>query len=163
MLTDSPSRQSSPNEQRLAFLLFGTLAALVVVTVVLVAGSVGGTDQSKASSAAAPKLPPYWTVHSGDSYSHIAAETGLTVDELETFNPYVNPSTLIPGQRLKLRKHVPPPPPKPKGPRFWTVRTGQTLSLVAGRTGRSAVRLQELNPKLKPDSMQPGDRIRLRR
>jgi LysM repeat protein len=48
-------------------------------------------------------LPRFWTVAHGDTFSSIAAKTGLRVSDVAQFNPKVNPTTLRPGQRLKLR------------------------------------------------------------
>jgi LysM repeat protein len=48
-------------------------------------------------------LPRFWTVRPGDTFSSIAAKTGLGVGEIAQFNPTVNPTTLKPGKRLKLR------------------------------------------------------------
>ena len=140
------------------------LGALVVAMLIAIAATLIGSDPApSAGDAALRRLPPYWTVHRGESYSLIAEKTGLSVDQLETFNPYTNPSTLVPGQRLKLRLHPPPPRPKPKGPRFWTVRTGQSFGSISAKTGHSIYRLRRLNPRMKPTELQPGDRMRLRR
>jgi LysM repeat protein len=140
------------------------LGALVIALLVAVVVTLVSTGPAPSASDGIPrKLPPYWTVHEGESYSVIAQKTGLSVDQLETFNPYTNPSTIVPGQRLKLRLHPPPPRPKPKGPMFWTVRTGQSFGSISAKTGHSIYRLRRLNPKLKPTELQPGDRIRLRR
>lgn len=138
------------------------LATLVVAVLAAVAISLSGGDGPRAD-AAPSQLPPWWTVHRGESYSKIAQKTGLTVDQLETFNPYTNPATIVPGQRLKLRLHVPPPKPRPKGPMFHTVRSGESFASIAAKTHHSVVALQQLNPKLKPTELQPGARVRLRR
>jgi LysM repeat protein len=119
-----------------------------------------------ASSAPTRRLPPYWTVRPGDSLDLIAAKTGLSIDLLQAFNPTVNPDALRPGQRLNLWRYPPQPPkpkPKPPGPMFWTVRPGQSFGSIAAATGIDIVTLQQLNPRLKPVSVQPGDRVRLRR
>ncbi|MEA2127522.1 MAG: hypothetical protein QOJ85_413 [Solirubrobacteraceae bacterium] len=146
------------------YVLPAVVAALVVAMIVAIVTTLGASDPSAdPGSAASRRLPPYWTVHDGDSYSVIAEKTGLSVDQLETFNPYTNPQTIRPGQRLKLRLHMPPPKPKPKGPMFWTVRTGQSFGYIAAKTGHSIVRLRKLNPHLKATTLQPGDRMRLRR
>jgi len=163
----TPSGGGVDDDRRsLAYLIFGGLAVLFVAMIVVAVTTLGGTEADSSTSAARAaqlrKLPPYWTVRSGDTYVRIAQKTGLTVDELETFNPYTDPAGIVPGQRLKLRKHVPPPKPKPLGPRFHTVRTGESFGSVAAKTGRSIYRLQKLNPKLKPTMLQPGDRMRLR-
>ncbi len=116
--------------------------------------------------AAHRRLPPYWTVRPGDSFAVIAAKTGLSLDQLQAFNPTVDPLALTPGQRLNLWQHPPKPHrrrPKPAGPMFWTVRSGQSFGSIASATRISITTLEQLNPKLKPGSVQPGDRVRLRR
>ena len=137
--------------------------AIVLVAVVSLSGSDSETDDAQARAAQLSKLPPFWKVRRGDTYSLIAEKTGLTIEELETFNPYLDPSELVPGQRVKLRKNTPKPKPKPLGPRTYVIRSGDTFASVAERFGHSIGRLQELNPKLRPTALQPGDRIRLRR
>jgi LysM repeat protein len=139
------------------------LAALVVALIVAVVVSFTGGSGDTVAVSATSNLPPYYTVRQGDSYSVISHKTGLTVDQLETFNPYTNPSTISPGQKLKLRLHVPPPKPKAKGPVFHTVRTGESFGAIAAKTHHSITALQQLNPRLKPTQLQPGDRMRLRR
>jgi LysM repeat protein len=150
----------------LAYLILGGLAILFCSIVIVAITSFGGDDE-RASAAAERRaqlndLPVYWTVKSGDTYVLIAQKTGLTVDELETFNPTIDPSAIVPGQRLKLRLKVPPPKPKPLGPRWVTVRTGDSFGSIAADTGKPIGRLLRLNPKLKPTELQPGDRVRLR-
>ncbi|HJS93933.1 MAG TPA: LysM peptidoglycan-binding domain-containing protein [Solirubrobacteraceae bacterium] len=119
-----------------------------------------------ASPAPHRRLPPYWTVRPGDSFAVIAAKTGLTTDQLQAYNPAIDPLALSPGERVNLWQHPPRPhqaKPKPPRPMFWTVRPGQSFGSIAHATGISIVTLQQLNPKLKPGSVQPGDRVRLRR
>jgi spore germination protein YaaH len=63
--------------------------------------------------------------------------------------------------------HAPSRPHAPKvhhvsGPRFYIVRAGDTLSAVAAKTGVSAARLRQLNPKLQPTALFIGERIHLR-
>lgn len=151
-----------------AYLAFGGLVVLLLSIVVVVITSLGAGpagNQAQATDERAEmlsKLPPYWTVRRGDTYVRIARETGLTVDELQTFNPRTDPSTIQPGQKLKLRKNVPKPKPKPLGPKWVTVRTGDSFGSIAAKTGKNILRLQRLNPKLKPTELQPGDRVRLR-
>jgi LysM repeat protein len=110
-------------------------------------------------------LPPYWTVRPGDTFTKIAARTGLTIAQLEAYNPAVEPSSIAPGQRLLLRRN---PPVKhagqrPLGPRFWTVRSGESFGSIAAKTRISITTLESLNPGLKPSTLQPGDRVKLRR
>ncbi len=144
------------------FLLVAALAAVsvAVLTPVLLSGI--GPAATPARGAPIAGLPPYWTVHEGDSYGVIAHETGLTVDDLEAFNPLVNPNAIVPGQTLKLRLHVPAPPRRPKGPVWATVHSGDTFDSIARRTHHSVEQLQRLNPKLHVATLQPGARMRLR-
>lgn len=112
--------------------------------------------------ATLPHVPPYWFVRSGDTYAEISTKTGLTVGELQAFNPDLDPLNLVPGERLNLWRHPPKPRPKPPGPMFWTVRSGQSFGSIAAKTGINIITLEQLNPRLKPTSLQPGDRVRLR-
>ncbi len=139
------------------------LLAIVVVAATTLTGAEPATSAEKARAAKLSKLPVYWKVHTGDTYVRIARKTGLTVAELETFNPTVNPATIRPGQKLKLRLKEPKAKPKPLGPRFHTVRTGETYASIARKTDHSMIRLQELNPKLSANELRPGDRLRLRK
>ena len=98
----------------------------------------------------------------GDTFARISEKTGLSVDRLEAFNPHTDPLSLVPGQRLNLWLHPAPPRPKPLGPRFWTVQAGDSFGSIAVRTGINLAKLEQLNPRLKPTTLQPGDRMRLR-
>jgi len=143
----------------------GLLLAVLAVGAIVVAtlNGAGSPTADPAKAAGGSKLPPYWTVREGDTFSQIAEESGLSVDTLQTFNPRTDPTTIVPGQRLKLRLHAPRPKPKPLGPRFWKVKPGQSFGSIAAATGRSIGSLQRLNPRLKPTQLQVGDRVRLRR
>jgi LysM repeat protein len=46
--------------------------------------------------------------------------------------------------------------------RTYTVKTGDTLGLIAEKTGVSVERLQELNPELDPQALLSGQKINLR-
>lgn len=124
-----------------------------------------GSGTHTAQVAVHRRLPPYWTVRRGDSLAVIAARTGLSIDQLQAYNPNVDPLALTPGERLNLWQHPPKPhgPSANPGPMFWTVRPGQSFGSIAAATKISIVTLEELNPGLKPTSIQPGDRVRLRR
>ena len=70
----------------------------------------------------------------------------------------------MPGQRLNLWLHPPTPRPKPMplGPLYWTVRPGQSFGSIAAKIGVNMLTLEQLNPRLKPATLSPGDRVRLR-
>ena len=139
------------------------LLAIVIVAATTLTGAEPATSAERARADKLAKLPVYWKVHTGDSYVRIARKTGLTVEELEAFNPRVDPAAIRPGQKLKLRLKVPKPKPKPLGPRWHTLRSGESFGSIAAKTGRSIDRLRQLNPKLKPTALQPGARVRLRK
>jgi LysM repeat protein len=149
-----------------AYVVAVVLAVLLLATAVVAVTTLTGSNAGSGTSEAAEKtrkLPIYWKVHTGDSYQSIAAKTGLTADQLETFNPYVNPDTIQPGDRLQLRLRVPRGKPKPPGPRFYTVRAGDTFGSIAKKTEHSMLHLLEINAKLNPNALQPGQRVRLRK
>jgi hypothetical protein len=47
--------------------------------------------------------------------------------------------------------------------RFYVVAPGDSLTAIAGRTGVPVGTIQALNPRIDPNSLQPGQRLRLRR
>jgi LysM repeat protein len=49
-----------------------------------------------------------------------------------------------------------------KGPKTYVVKSGDTLTLIASRTGVSTDQITELNPNLDPQGLQPGQKIKLR-
>jgi LysM repeat protein len=53
--------------------------------------------------------------------------------------------------------------PKSKGPRFYTVKAGDTPSAIAERTGVALTTIEQLNPSLDPQALSPGERIKLRK
>jgi hypothetical protein len=46
-------------------------------------------------------------------------------------------------------------------PRYWVVRSGQTLSSIAAREGVTLVEVERLNPQLVPNNLISGQRVRL--
>jgi LysM repeat protein len=142
------------------------IAAAAVIAVVLSAHDHTGRTRggARASHAAVRRPPPYWIVRPGDTFMEIAARTGVSVAQLQAFNPDVDPIGLVPGERLKLWLHPPKPSPTPVplGPQYWTVRPGQSFGSIAAKTGINIVTLEQLNPGLKSTAFWPGDRVRLR-
>jgi LysM repeat protein len=53
--------------------------------------------------------------------------------------------------------------PSPARPQLYIVRPGDSLSVIASRTGVTLGALEALNPGLRADQIQPGQRLRLRR
>lgn len=148
------------------YLAPAALASALTGIVLVAAISVGsGRTQSGHASSVQRVVrlgPGYWTVQRGDTYARISEKTGVSIDQLEALNPDTDPYSLAPGQRLKLSLH-PPPRPKSPPPRYWTVRQGESFGSIAAKTGINLAKLEGLNPGLKPSTLRPGDRIRLRR
>ena len=102
------------------FLASAALLALVAATsVVVMTSPEGGATHSKpamSSHAISRRLPSYWTVRPGDTFTQISEKTGLSIGQLAAFNPNTHPGALIPGQRLHLWLH----PPARLLPETWT-------------------------------------------
>lgn len=91
------------------------LAVFAVAFIVVVASSGGGggskstpTGERRTVSRAAParpRQPPrHYTVKASDtSLAAIAAKTGVPVSRLIALNPSLDPQSLAPGQRIRLR------------------------------------------------------------
>lgn len=162
-----PSRATAGTRPRRWVTRLFAYAALAAVLggIYVVITTSGHTARAHASTRAAHKSPPYWIVRPGNTYGEIAVKTGVSVAQLEAYNPDVDPDALAPGERLNLWQHPPapkPPPPKPLGPLFWTLRPGQSFGSIAAATGINITKLEQLNPKLNPATLQPGDLVRLR-
>ncbi len=163
----APRRRRGLRRLIARFVVLAALATVVAATIIVVVkspfSSAGRSGHAGPRHAAALHLPPYWTVHPGETLTTISAKTRLTVAQLVAFNPNVDPTALVPGQRLNLWRDPPRPRPKPLGPRFWAVRSGDSFGLIAAKTGINIVKLEQLNPQLKPATLQPGDRVELRK
>jgi LysM domain-containing protein len=86
------------------------LAAFVLVVVVVVFLSLGASGGRLAASGPAAQHRDrahqrrFYTVRRGQTLSAIADRTGIPIERLEALNHLVDPQTLRPGQRLRLRR-----------------------------------------------------------
>jgi LysM repeat protein len=62
------------------------------------------TVVSHSHSGATVSKARFYVVKPGDSLSGIAAKTGVSMATIEALNPSVNPNTIQPAQRLRLRR-----------------------------------------------------------
>jgi LysM repeat protein len=53
-------------------------------------------------------------------------------------------------------------PRKSKGPRFYTIKAGDTPTAIADKTGVTLATIKQLNPDLDPQALTVGTRIKLR-
>jgi len=99
------------------------------------------------------------TVRYGDTLSGIAAKLGVPLDRLLAANPQVlNPDVIYPGDQLT----VPGGAAGGNAGGDYTVRSGDTLSGIAGMHGVSLQSLTAANPQISdPDLIFIGDRVQL--
>lgn len=147
----------------LAPLALAVLAGAVALLVLTSSHGSATRSHGRPAHAQAHRVPPYWIVHPNNTLAQISARTGLSVAQLEAYNPNADPNALTPGERLNLWRHPPKPRPKPPGPMFWTVKPGDSFGSIAAATQINMFTLQRLNRKLASRTLQPGDRVRLRR
>jgi LysM repeat protein len=72
-----------------------TTAAAATTTITL-------TGSGTVSTTAAPANAQYYTIQSGDTLGSVAAQYNTSVDQLLTWNPGLDPTTLQPGQRIRV-------------------------------------------------------------
>jgi LysM repeat protein len=111
MAARSPARFLAP------LALLGFVVALLIVVSHSTSGGGSGNDaqttqEQPASSPSAKnggtssshKGPRFYRVKPGDTPTSIAAKTGVSLDQIQRLNPNLDPQTLNPGERIKLRR-----------------------------------------------------------
>ncbi len=103
---------------------------------------------------------PY-TVKQGDSMWLIAQRYGVSLDALIRANPQIsNPNNIKPGQIVCVPTGSPTPGPCPAGTFAYTVKSGDSMWLIAQRYGVSLDALIRANPQISnPSSIKPGQII----
>ena len=106
-----------------------------------------------------------YTVRRGDSFTAVSDRFGLLLWITRALNPEVTNESLISiGQTLYLG-HDPTarlePCPDGAACHLYTVRSGDTLSTIAGRYGLSTAAILALNPSLDPAVILRGQVLRL--
>jgi LysM repeat protein len=98
-----------------ARLLAPLALAVGLVAVVVVIATSGGADKAsdsregrtataQAQRRGRPRRPrKVYVVRSGDLLATIAQRTGVSVERIQALNPDLDPQTLVPGQRIRLR------------------------------------------------------------
>ena len=131
-----------------------------------VPGASGGSPRSGGGSGSGN-----YTVKSGETLSEIAERYGTSVDRLMQLNGLRSPQDLWAGSRIQVPGASPARatgPSTAKAPvnrnaREHTVQPGETLSEIADRYGIPLERLVSLNNLNKPNDLQVGDTLKLRR
>jgi len=105
----SPARFIAP----LALVAVGVALFMVVSSSTNKSGDGSSPSQTSGNGPAATptpkgkserKGPRRYRVKTGDTPSSIAEKTGVPLEEILRLNPDLDPQTLAPGQRIKLRE-----------------------------------------------------------
>jgi LysM repeat protein len=109
-----------------------------------------------------------YTIASGDLLSAIARKHHVTLAALEAANPGIEPTKLKIGQKI----HIPAPTTttlasaagagadSANGEQVYTVKSGDTLSKIAGQTGASVKSIRSEN-NLKTDKIVVGQKLKI--
>ena len=95
-----------------------------------------------------------YVIQPGDTLSGIAARYGTTVAELTRLNGISDPDRIYAGNTLKV-------PESGSTARYYTIRSGDTLSGIAARFGTTVSAIAALNGIANPDRIYAGDTIRI--
>ncbi|OCA88973.1 peptidoglycan endopeptidase [Pseudobacillus wudalianchiensis] len=141
---------------------------------------VSGQAKQPAPAPAAPKpsspvtkpaASGVYTVQSGDSLSRIAQKYQMSLTELKQLNNLTSDAIFV-GQKLKISGQPAPPAPAPTTPKpsspvtnpsatgTYTVKSGDSLSLIAKRYNMSLAELKRLN-NLTSDSIFVGQKLKV--
>ncbi len=112
-----------------------------------------------------PAIPPcvdgtYYVIRSGDTFYSIANRFNITVKDLETANPGVDPNSLVVGRIICIPKKVVPPGTAPcPGGAYYTIEAGDTYFSIANRFGVTVRDLELANPGVDPAKLIIGQII----
>ncbi len=102
-----------------------------------------------------------YTVRKGDTLSGIADRHGLTTKALATANALKDADELSIGQQLRIPVTASASAPAAGGTGKYTVKSGDTLSEIAGKHGTTADQLAAANGIRDPKDLQIGQTLRL--
>lgn len=114
---------------------------------------------SSAQTCGAGCQGPRYTVVSGDTFTRIAQKLGVSTPTLINCNPGVSPTGLQIGQILCTPSAIAIDCGAGCRGAQYTVRSGDTLFLIARRLGVSLSALQACNPTVNPLNLQIGQRL----
>ncbi len=134
--------------------------ALPAATAVAAATAVSQATAAPAATAVRPATAVKYIVQPGDWIYKIARTYGISVDELLAGNPGVNKDALVPGQEIII-----PAAGQvviaPTNTTVYTVQAGDTLFAIALRNNTTTAALATLNNITNPDTLAPGDVLRI--
>lgn len=101
-----------------------------------------------------------YTIKSGDTLFKLAMTYRTTVEAIMAINPGINPNNLQIGQVICIPGSVTPPPTRcPMGTFEYTIRSGDTLYLLAIRYNTTVEAIMRVNPGIDPNNLQIGQVI----
>lgn len=109
------------------------------------------------SVAEKPASTTTYTVKAGDSLSAIAARYGTTVATLQALNGIKDVDYIRVGQKLKVKGTA----SAASSTKVHTVRSGESLSIIAGKYGTTWQALAKLNGLSNPDHIEVGQKIKI--
>ncbi|HNQ34748.1 MAG TPA: LysM peptidoglycan-binding domain-containing protein [bacterium] len=116
----------------------------------------GEVSQPESSSST------YYTVKSGDTLAGISRRVGVSLANLKNWNN-LKSSRIYAGQKLRLKPVAGGGGSAPRGyatrKYYYTVRKGDSLSIIARRTHTTVARLRSLNRLKKNSVIRPGQRL----
>ncbi len=111
----------------------------------------GSTVTKKATTPITSTGTQAYTVRYGDTLSGIASRYGTSTSTLASINGISNPNWIYPGQVLKLSGS--------SSTRFYTVRSGDTLSGIAAKFGTTWQALAQKNGLTNPNVIYVGQTL----
>lgn len=134
--------------------------AAPAATVVPAATAVPQATAGPAATAVRPATAVKYTVQAGDWVYKIARAYGISVEELLAGNPGMDKDALVPGQVITI-----PAAGQvviaPTNTTVYTVQAGDTLFAIALRNNTTTAALATLNNITDPDTLAPGDVLRI--
>lgn len=127
---------------------------VVAGTRLRVPGSGGGASGGGASGGS-------YTVRAGDTLGSIAARVGSSVSALARANGISNPNMIVAGSTLRLSGGSSSSAPAVAAGATHVVRSGETLSGIAGRYGSSVSAIARRNSLSNPNMVVAGMRLRV--
>ena len=96
-----------------------------------------------------------YVVKAGDSLSIIAAKYGVNYEEIAKLNGIKDPNLIYPGQRLTISSK------SSADNKYYTVKSGDTLSTIAAIYGMSYDVLAKINGITNPNLIYPGQVLKI--
>ncbi len=114
-----------------------------------------------------------YTVAKGDTFSSIGKKFNVSTKSIQDANPNIDPRKLQVNQKLMIPAPTAPAtaasgtgpaataPVTANGEQVYIVKSGDTLSKIAKESGVNVKTLEAANPKVDPNHIKVGDRLKI--